>query len=150
MYSDEQRKAIEDGFCRLIAAGLSIKKACKVEGMPAESTIFGWLYDSEDFSEQYARARERRADARAERIDEYCERVDSGELKADAARVIIDAEKWQAGKENSKRYGDRLQLDGDMNVKLTDQQLESRLALLLGKAGNNQSPSGERAPEEAA
>lgn len=107
-YSDQERKQIQDGFCRLIASGMSAKKACQVKGMVAESTVFAWLYEDEAFSEQYARARERRADARAERIDAICDEVRSGELKADAARVIIDAEKWQAGKENAKRYGDKM------------------------------------------
>lgn len=144
-YSDAQRQEIIQGFCRLIAAGLSVKKACIVDGMPAESTIFLWLYEDDDFSEHYARARERRADARAERIDDICQKVESGELKPDAARVIIDAEKWQAGKENAKRYGDRLQLDADMNVNMTDAQLDTRLAKLLGKAGASSAPSGEGA-----
>lgn len=134
-YSQEEKTSIQAGFCRLIAAGQSIKKACATEGMPAESTIFLWLYEDEDFSERYARARERRADARAERIDEICEDVKAGTLKPDAARVIIDAEKWQAGKENSSRYGDRIQVDGDMNVKMSDEQLDARLSKLLGKAG---------------
>ena len=149
MYSDEQRKAIQDGFCRLIASGLSVKKACDIEGMPNKDTIYSWLFEDAEFSDQYTRARERRADARAERIDEICERVDTGELKPDAARVIIDAEKWQAGKENAKRYGDRLQLDGDMNVKLSDNQLDAKIAQLVGKAGIAGALGRESQTEEA-
>lgn len=143
-YSPEERALKQEGICRLIAAGLSIRKACAVsEDKIAESTVFKWLYEDADFSEQYARARERRADARAERIDDICDRVASGDLKPDAGRVIIDAEKWQAGKENSKRYGDRLQLDADMNVNMTDDQLDARLAKLLGKAGAAGASGGE-------
>lgn len=103
--------------------------------MPNKDTIFEWLMDDETFSDQYARARERRADARVERIDDIAEEVKAGTLGANEARVIIDAEKWQAGKENSKRYGDKLDLTGDFNVKLPDEQVESRLAHLLRKAG---------------
>lgn len=142
-YSAEERKAIQDRLCRMIAAGLSVKKACAIDGMPGERTIFDWLYDDEEFSQQYARARERRADARAERIDDISEQVASGDLKPDAARVIIDAEKWQAGKENAKRYGDRLNLDADINLNITDEQLDARLAHLLGKAGAIGAPGGE-------
>ena len=91
--------------------------------------------DDEELSDQYARARERRADARAERIDEITDEVKLGTLGANEARVIIDAEKWQAGKENSKRYGDKLDLSGDFNVRLPDDQVEARIAHLLGKAG---------------
>jgi hypothetical protein len=118
--------------------------------MPSKDTVFQWLMDDAEFSDQYARARERRADARAERIDDLCDDVKAGTLKPDAARVIIDAEKWQAGKENSKRYGDKLTLDGDMNLKLTDEQLESRLSHLLGKAGTHIAAGGAGAAEKAA
>lgn len=134
-YSPEHKKEIQDRFCRMIAAGLSIRKACENEGMPNSDTLYEWLYDDAEFSEQYARARERRADARAERIDEISEKALTGEYKADAARVAIDAEKWQAGKENSKRYGDKLQVEADLNHRLPDDAVESRLAHLAGKAG---------------
>ncbi len=134
----------------MISAGLSIRKACAEDGMPTESTIFEWLYDDAEFSEQYAHARERRADARAERIDSIVEKTLTGEYKSDAARVAIDAEKWQAGKENSKRYGDKLQVEGDFNHRLPDDAIESRLAQLAGKAGVGFIARGDRATESEA
>lgn len=134
-YSADERKVIQERLVRGIAAGMSVSKCCKLDGMPNKDTIFEWLMDDAEFSDQYARARERRADARAERIDDICAKVEDGKLGPNEARVIIDAEKWQAGKENSKRYGDKLTLDGDMTMKLTDEQLDRRLTQLLGKAG---------------
>ena len=134
-YTPEQRAEIAVRLCRGIAAGMSVSKCCAQDGMPSKETIFQWLMDDPELSDQYARARERRADARAERIDDICEKVETGTLGPNEARVIIDAEKWQAGKENSKRYGDRIQVDGDMTVRMPDDQLESRVAQLLGKAG---------------
>ncbi|RRU17834.1 hypothetical protein EGJ34_06760 [Stenotrophomonas sp. 278] len=62
------------------------------------------------------RARASRADARFERLDEIMEEVRTGKLDPSAARVMMDAIKWQSGKENAKRYGEKLQLadaDGD-------------------------------------
>ena len=149
-YSEEQQKEIINRLCRGIAAGLSVAKCCKLDGMPSKYTIFNWLMERPEFSDQYAHARERRADARAERIDDICEEVKEGTLKADAARVIIDAEKWQAGKENSKRYGDKLNLDADIGIKVSDEQLESKLAQLIGKAGIAGALGGAGTPEEAA
>lgn len=146
-YSPEQRKDIQGRVLRGIAAGLSVGKCCRQEGMPNKDTIFEWLMDDETFSDQYARARERRADARVERIDDIAEEVKAGTLGANEARVIIDAEKWQAGKENSKRYGDKLDLTGDFNVKLPDEQVESRLAHLLRKAGAIGALGGTGTPE---
>lgn len=144
-YSPEQRKEIQDRLVRGISAGMSVKKCCEQKDMPSKDTIFEWLMDDEAFSDQYARARERRADARAERIDEICSKVELGELGPNEARVIIDAEKWQAGKENAKRYGDKLILDGDMTMRLSDDQLERRLTQLLGKAGAGAASGGEGA-----
>jgi hypothetical protein len=134
-YSPEERLIIQQRLCAEIAAGSSVSKACKLDGMPAKKVIFEWLLKEPEFGDQYTRAREARADARADRIDEIVEKIESGTLGYNEARVIIDAEKWQAGKENSKRYGDKVSLDGDMTMRLTDEQLGSRAAQLLGKAG---------------
>lgn len=148
-YSPDERKVIQDRVVRGIAAGLSVGKCCSQDGMPNKDTIFEWLMDDEAFSDQYARARERRADARVERIDDLTAEVKDGKLGANEARVIIDAEKWQAGKENSKRYGDKLDLTGDFNIKLPDEQIESRLAHILGKAGAVGLIGGTREAESA-
>lgn len=150
MYSPEQRSVIYDRVCRGIACGLSLRKICDQDGMPDKNSVRLWLIDDADFYAQYARAREARADARSDRIDEIAEKVEDGELDANSARVIIDAEKWQAGKENSKRYGDKIQVDGEMTTKLSDDQLESRLAQFLGKAGIAGLIAGEGTPEGSA
>lgn len=36
-----------------------------------------------------------------------------GKIDPQTARVAIDAEKWQMGKEQPKRYSDKLQISGD-------------------------------------
>lgn len=72
--------------------------------------------DNPSFHQEYERARTRRADARADRIDAIRDRVVAGSLDPNAARVAIDAEKWQAGKEQPKRYGDRLEIDGKVDA----------------------------------
>jgi len=113
-YSDEERKAIYAKVCRGIAAGMSIGRILRSDdSLPSKDTIFNWLMEDKNFSDQYARARTARADARSERIDDLTDEVKAGTLDPAAARVIIDAEKWQAGKENAKRYGDRHVVQGD-------------------------------------
>lgn len=149
-YSPEQRKEICERVCNGIMNRLPLRKICDQPGMPTKETVRVWLLEDADFSAQYARAREARADARSEFIDEITEEVKAGVLDPNAARVIIDAEKWQAGKENSKRYGDKLDLTGDFNVKSSDEQLDARIAHLLGKTGAAVSSRGEGTPEEAA
>jgi hypothetical protein len=62
----------------------------------------------EDFAVNYARAREARADARSDKIDRPIDQMLKGEIKSDVARVAIDALRWQAGREQPKRYGDKI------------------------------------------
>lgn len=95
--------------CSSVAAGSNLTRLSKLPGGIPLSTMFYWLAEHPEFSERYARARELRADSRSDRIDDICEKVVSGELDPAAARVVIDAEKWQAGKERPARYGDRIE-----------------------------------------
>lgn len=105
-------------LCVLIAQGDSIAKIGETEGMPDARTIFRWLAanaggdedDPASFRQQYMRARASRADARFERLDEIMQKVEDGRLDPAAARVMMDAIKWQSGKENAKRYGEKVQL----------------------------------------
>lgn len=113
-YSPDQRKVIYEKICDGIAGGSSVGKICRSDdSLPSKETIFQWLAKDAEFSDQYARARSSRSDARADRIDDLLEEVKAGTLDPNAARVIIDAEKWQAGKENAKRYGERRVVQGD-------------------------------------
>lgn len=141
-YSKEEREEICRRVIEYVSRGDSLRKACKHPGMPSEGIVRHWTVEDPEFFTQYARAREARAEARADKIDELTDEVRSGKLDANAARVIIDAEKWQAGKENPKRFGDKLTLDGDLNVKTSDEQLDARIAQLLGKAGVVSAPGG--------
>jgi len=104
-------KEIADDICELVSLGDNLNRICKADDMPAQSTVYKWLLEQAEFSEKYARARSTRADTRSDRIDDYCRSVLDGELEPNAAKVIIDAEKWQAGREAPRRYGDKLDLN---------------------------------------
>lgn len=126
-------------LCMLIAQGDSVAKAAEADGMPDARTVFRWLATDdpdgnlgfEAFRQQYMRAREIRADARFERVDEIMEKVASGAIDPAAGRVMMDAIKWQTGKENAKRYGDAVTVKGDKDnplqvrtaKELTDEEL---------------------------
>jgi len=102
------RKEMGEEICDLIALGDNLNTISLKDEYPSRVTLYKWLRDHEDFLNNYARAREARADARSDRIDEICKKVENKTMDPQAARVIIDAEKWQAGKERPKRYGDRV------------------------------------------
>jgi hypothetical protein len=111
------------------------------------------LAQNEAFQEQYARARELQADAIFDECldiaDEACNDFvidDEGGVKIDhdainRARLRIDTRKWMAGKMRPKKYGDKLDLHHTGEVRqLSDADIESRLAHLLGKEGSNSTP----------
>lgn len=101
---------IADFICSHLAEGKSLRTVLKMDGMPAMSTVFLWLRTHEDFSEQYARAKEESADALADDIIELADRVLSGEVDPNAGRVAGDLKKWSASKLKPKKYGDKVDL----------------------------------------
>lgn len=132
IWTDDKKAMVQEIICIGLASGRSLKNILETEpGMPARQTVYQWLMNDSGFSDNYTRAREAQADYYA---DEIADIADT-EPDANKARVRIDARKWAAGKLKPKVYGDRLQLDGDMNVSMSDAQLDARLAKLLGKAG---------------
>jgi len=97
--------------------------------MPAQSTVYDWLFKYPAFAEQYTRAREEQADTLADEIiaiadedpvmAEYRDKdgnlvdikIDSGYVNYQRQR--IDARKWTAMKLKPKKYGDKLVHAGD-------------------------------------
>lgn len=65
------------------------------------------------------------------------------------ARELASHYRWRASKRDPKAYGDKLGLSGELEVKMTDDQLNNRLAFLLRKAGADAAPGGEAASHES-
>lgn len=106
-------------ICDLIAGGLSARDICPMVGI-ASSTLFKWLADIPQFSEQYAHAREKQADFYAEQIVAIADELEvetimqGGQIKFDVSssavarnRLRVDARKWYASKLAPKKYGDK-------------------------------------------
>jgi hypothetical protein len=139
----------EEAFARIcieLASGKSLKSICSAPDMPSHVTVFEWIDDDESLANRYTRARERQADFIADEISDIADNATDANL----ARVQIDARKWKAGKLRPKVYGDRLNLDADINLNISDEQVEARLAHLLGKAGAPGAPGGEGEEEASA
>jgi len=107
-----------------ISNGESLRSITKDEGMPTQSSVYLWLLQKPDFSEQYTRAREEQADTLADEIlaiadeppsevvdDRGVSRTDSGWVSWQKNRV--DARKWVASKLKPKKYGESLKVGGD-------------------------------------
>ena len=111
-------EGMDNQICEAIALGSNLNRLSEDEVFPSRPTMYSWFREFPSFLNNYTRAREARADSRSDRIDEICKKIEEGKLEPNAGRVIIDAEKWQAGKEKPSRYGEKTQLsnaagDGD-------------------------------------
>lgn len=96
---------LADLICEEIAKGGALHKLCEERAdFPAESAVYKWLEEHDEFKEKYARARERQAERRAEEII----LIADTEKDAAIARNRIDARKWAAAKLLPKKYGDRI------------------------------------------
>lgn len=161
-------EAIKAHICERIADGESLRAICDDEGLPDKATVFRWLAADEAFCDQYARAREAQAEAVFDDIltiaddgrNDWMERknaddqnigwMENGEALR-RSQLRIDARKWMAGKLKPKKYGDKIDLNHSGAIEhLTDEQLESKLAILLGKAGVGLLAGGSGTPEDEA
>jgi hypothetical protein len=102
-------------ICDMIAGGSNLTRISQIQGMPVFATMAKWMRENPTFNEDYTRAREARADSRQDRIDEIGAKLERGEIDANTARVLVDIEKWQAGKEKPKSYGEKI----DVNATVT-------------------------------
>lgn len=117
-----------DAVCAALAEGLTLREACRQEGMPPESTVRLWALDDVDgFAARYARAREIGYHAMADDVleiaddgrNDWMERrgeedagwVANGE-HIQRSRLRVDSRKWMLSKVLPKIYGDKLEVSG--------------------------------------
>ena len=100
-------QAFADKVCTLILNRKTLNFAAQKLGV-GRQTILDWLDQNPAFACQYTRARARQGDGFDDEIMETREKIADGDLDPNAGRVIIDSLKWQAGKRNPKRYGDKV------------------------------------------
>lgn len=114
-------KELADHICEQLACGLSMRTVCAADDMPAMSSVFKWLREHKEFSEQYAHAKHEAADAMAEEILSIADEAPNlilGIDRSDGARVQaermkIDTRKWIMAKMKPKVYGDKLDVTSD-------------------------------------
>lgn len=128
-------------ICRRIALREPMSKITADTHLPTERTIYRWKLEHEDFAVGIARAREHRAESRSDYIDDLVEQVRLGKLDPHSAKVMIDAEKWQASKEQPRKFGDKVEVSGKdggpIQVSLTNLERARRIALLLAETVEN-------------
>lgn len=119
IYSEELAQVI----CESLMVGMSLRKICELDGMPAISTVMQWLASGKDgFMEQYAHARQVQAeylldeliDIADDSVDDY--EIVNGEERLNQehiqrAKLRIDTRKWNIEKLAPKKYGAKQQLE---------------------------------------
>lgn len=110
---------VAEEILALLVEGKSMSEICRRKGMPKYRAVFYRLEVDQEFSANYARAREAQADADADKIGDIADRVVRGLMDPAAARVAIDAYKWTAGKRKPKAYGDRQEIEHTGGITIT-------------------------------
>lgn len=95
-----------------------LKHICEREGMPSRSEVYRWMDEHPEFGTQCARARVRQVDSLVDDMADIEERVLSGEIKPDAARVVLDSQRWRAIKVAPQKYGDKTSVDHTGTVRV--------------------------------
>lgn len=102
---------IGSAICERLMDGESLKRICEDAKMPSRVTVFKWIRESEEFANNYARAREEQAESYADEITQIADCAKPED--AAVARLQIDARKWVASKLKPKRYGDKITHAGE-------------------------------------
>lgn len=152
-----------DLICQRLASGESMRSISRDEDMPAMSTLFKWLREHEEFSQQYTKAKEESADALVEdMLDIADNQVGNPVLNEDGeplleddgtvvktvdgpsvqhARLRVDTRKWAASKLKPKKYGDKIAHTGadggSIDVTVGPNELARRLAFVIAKGAND-------------
>ena len=96
-----------------------MRNICRDNDMPGLSTVMEWLAADEDFRSKYARAREDQADAIFEGMSDIEDSVIAGDLRPDAARVVLESRRWRAEKLKPKRYGNKIEATHELGETFT-------------------------------
>lgn len=100
---------IAQAICERIMNGESLRAICNDADMPERTVVHGWLARNEEFSHQYALAREQQADTLADDMMYIADTATDPYI----ARLRVDTRKWIASKLKPKKYGDKLDLTTD-------------------------------------
>lgn len=120
---------LADVIIKLLKSGMSLKKICSIDGMPSKTVVYSWIYENEDFSDKYTRARQAQIDIEFEELQNIAEEKPREIVDAQANLVYdksdlawrqqrIDVRKWRLSKLRPDKYGDRIhqQIDGTIRT----------------------------------
>ena len=134
-YSEEYGNMI----CEAVAQGHSIQEIAQHVDTPSERTIYEWIRTYPAMFLSYQQARERYAD----RLMDEAVKIADDDLKnfkedskgrlvpdwenVNRAKLRVETRKWMASKFAPKKYGDKIEITGEMTLSLGHETRESKL-----------------------
>ena len=108
------------------ADGETLSKICKDDDMPKRNTVYRWRSDYPEFGKAYLCAEEEHSDAL---LDESGEIVDT-ECNPQLGKVRSDHRKWLASRLNRAKYGDKLEVNHNVQIDIAPALAEAAARLL--------------------
>ena len=127
-----------DTVCERIEAGESVGAIADSLGIP-KRTMWDWIDVDGARSARVRASREKSAEAEDDKAEAVLAvlKADSTPAEVARARELASHYRWRASKRNPKTYGDKLDLNHSGKVELSDEQVATRLDILLQKAAQN-------------
>lgn len=109
-----------DAICDYVANGDSLMSWCKTNQF-TYNTVLNWIDDDEERIAQYAHAREAREVATFESLDDIGNQAVLAEsaVTVQGLRLKADNIKWKLARMNAKKYGDKIDVSGQIEHKLS-------------------------------
>ena len=135
-YKDKEK--IYNDILARIEQGESLLQILKDDGMPNRVTFFVWMKETDEKTNNYAKAMESRQEKLFDEILEIAYQTEEGETIKSTMhgietttsdmlghrRLKIDSLKWVLSRMNPKKYGDKIQQEHTVNditeIRLTD------------------------------
>jgi hypothetical protein len=137
----EYDESIGREICERLANGESLRRICQDAGMPGRTKVYDWLEENDDFANQYARAIRLQANSFADDLHEVA--LDLGILP-EHKRIIVDAMKWRAARQNALLWGDKVTHEHRhrQNAALGADRVPESLTWLTGQLHGDEPASG--------
>jgi hypothetical protein len=131
-----------DHVLEQVSLGKTVSEACRDIGVN-KGTFFGWVRKNVDgITERYDVARDLCLECRA---DELVQLADDASADPQRSKLMLHARMWELARLKPQKYGDRNKIEHSGAVDMgsvSNAELESRIALLVGKAGVGASAGG--------
>lgn len=89
-----------------------------------QDTFYVWLSKYDDVAERYARACELRADSIFDEIFTISDMIKADMVEVQNARLQIDSRKWALGKMMPTKYGDKIEINGNLRSEVTNHNID--------------------------